>query len=198
MPPLNDATRRTVLRTIGAGIGGTVLAGSAAAGGQNYGNGNGIGAFLNERPLAKRMPVWDSGVADMTGQDEAVVDVGTMTTLDIPEDILPAPPEEGPFAYAPRAVEASPGTTVRWEWTGNPFLDANGDPVSPEEGSGPWPHDVHSLDHSFHSEFQGTGTFEWTFSDTGTYLYYCTPHGNPGPDRPNLFGMRGAVIVSDD
>lgn len=188
--------RRTVLKATGGLLSVAGLTGTAAAkGGQDksYGNGNGIGSFLNENPLFKEMPIWDSGVADMTGQSEVVIDVGAMTSVDIPEEDLPPEveesPEEGPFGFAPQAVKISPETTVIWEWTGNPFAFLPGVP---------WPHDVHSLDGLFHSLHQGTGTFEHEFEETGTYLYYCTPHGNPGPDHPNLFSMRGAILVEGE
>lgn len=197
------ANRRTVLKTIGVGVvGSAALAGSARAHDDNgtYGNGNAIGKFLNEEALLKNRPIWDSGVADRTGHDEVVVEVGTMTSIDVPEEMLPPgveeAPEEGPFAFTPRAVEISPQTTVTWEWTGNAFALMPGEP---------WPHDVHSLDESggtalFHSgPPQGTGTFEYTFDEAGTYLYFCHPHGDPFTnDHPNLFGMRGAVKVTDE
>lgn len=188
-----DTNRRTVLKTIGAGIvGGAVLTGSASA------KKEGIGSFLNEEALFKDRPIWKTGIADRTDQDPVVVEVGTMTSIDIPEEELPSEieesPEEGPFAFTPRAIKVSPETTVKWEWTGNSFAFA------PEE---PWPHDVHSVDESdgdplFHSPHLGKGEFEHDFDEPGTYLYYCTPHGNPGPGHPNLFGMRGAVKVIDE
>lgn len=187
--------RRTVLKTIGGGIiGGSVLTGTAT------GKQQGIGSFLNEEALFKNHPIWKTGIADNTGQDEVVVKVGTMTSIDIPENVplpphLDEPPEEGPFAFTPRAIEVSPETTVKWEWTGNPFAFRPGEP---------WPHDVASLEETddghpvFHSDTQGTGTFEWEFNESGSHLFYCHPHGNPMPDHPNLFGMRGAVVVTDE
>lgn len=186
-----DTNRRTVLKTISAGIVGSMaLTGSATAQEgkeNNYGNGNGIGTFLNERAKFKEMPIWESGIADMTGQSEVEVDVGSITSIDIPDGEFPGePPAEGPFKFTPRVVQVSPGTTVRWMWTGNSFA------FDPEK---PWPHDVRSLDGTFHSPHQGTGSFEFSFDTTGTHLYFCTPHGNPGSKHPNLFGMRGAVKV---
>lgn len=199
MHDFGSSNRRKVLKTIGTTIvAGTVLSGSASARGNNYGNGNAVGAFLNEEAWGKDNPIWTSGVADQTGEESVQVDVGTMVSLDIPEDEVPiAPPEEGPFGFAPRAVEVSPGTTVEWVWTGNAFA------LQPGE---PWPHDVASFDtghgddheHEFQSPMQGEGSFSHEFNKPGVNLYYCHPHGDFTEDHPNLFGMRGAVIVTDE
>lgn len=192
-----SSNRRKVLKTIGAAVAtGTVLSGTASARGNNYGNGNAVGAFLNEEALGKDNPIWTSGVADHTGEETVQVDVGTMVSLDMPEEAAPGePPEEGPFGYSPRAVEVSTGTTVEWIWTENAFAFNPGEP---------WPHDVASFDttgdhnHVFRSPMQGTGTFSHEFTETGPHLYYCHPHGDYTVEHPNLFGMRGAVIVTDE
>ncbi|RDZ63169.1 hypothetical protein C5B90_08370 [Haloferax sp. Atlit-12N] len=171
----------------------------AAAEKGRYGNGNGIGAFLNEKAQFKSMPIWSTGIANKRGMETVEVKVGVMTPLDLPAGLVPPDVEvEGPFKYAPHAVKVSTGTTVKWVWTENPFTL-----VDPDN---PWPHDVASVDmvngdHLFHSPFMGTGSYEYTFDEPGTYLYYCHPHGNPFPDSPeedNIFGMRGAVLVVDD
>lgn len=189
--------RRSVLKLLGVGVAGSALWSGSASAGRRFGNGNGIGAFLNEKPQFKELPVWKDGVSDQTGQGIVEVQVGTMTSLDPP---FPVPPELafGPFAFTPRVVKVSPGTTVRWVWTGNPW-----DLVAPGE---PWAHDVASFEksgntHEFISEFQGTGEFEHTFEEVGTNLYFCHPHGYPFHDGEleyNLVGMRGAVLVTDD
>lgn len=194
------ANRRNVLKTIGAGVvGATTLTGAASPEGRNYGNGNGIGAFLNEEAVLKDMPVWDSGVADKTGQSAVNVLVGTLTSVDIPKDLWPfagEPPEEGPFGFKPRAVEVSPGTQVTWSWVTNHHS------VTSFNTSADAPDD--------HGEvFEGHGdagnTLSYTFNEVGKYLYFCHPHGTPYPvpfgplgNVPNHVGMRGAVIVSDE
>lgn len=185
----SEANRRRVLKTIGAGIvGGTVITGSASAQGENYGNGNGVGAFLTEDAVFKDQPLWDSGVADKTGQSTVDVEVGALTSVDIPD---PDAPDEGPFAFAPKAVEVSPDTDVTWKWlTGHHS-------VTSYEGPG-WGglFDDHG-DEVGH-------TFTHRFTEVGNYLYFCIPHGTPFPletpigDLENLLGMRGAVIVSDE
>lgn len=188
---MNDghhADRRTVLQTTAGLLATAGLAGTASAHGDGADLGNeGLGSFLNEDPEMKRLPVWDDGVANETGRDEVEVAVGTTTDIDIPPAEFPGePPESGPFGFAPRVVLVSPGTTVRWVWTGNDFALRPGEP---------WPHDVVSTDGLFHSPHKREGTFEFEFVEPGTYRYYCSPHGNPGPEHPNLFGMRGAVLV---
>lgn len=193
----HNIDRRNVLKLLGAGIAtGVAFTGTASAR-ENYGNG--LGSFLNEKAQLKDNPIWDGGIVDRTGLTRTEVIVGSTTTLDVPEEDLPPevePPEDGPFGYAPRAIKVSPGTTVKFIWSGNffPELDPND----------PWPHDVVSLERDenddpiFESDFQNMGTFEHTFEETGKHRYYCSPHGNPYEDSGfpyNLMGMRGAVKV---
>lgn len=80
----------------------------------------------------------------------------------------------GAFAYAPVAIEVSTGTTVTWNWTG----EGNAHNVV-SQGDGP-------LD-SGSPVAEPSTTYEYTFEDTGTYLYYCTPHKSTG--------MKGAIVV---
>lgn len=197
----SDVSRRSLLRTAGAvGLASLVgFSGTAAAKperkGNGFGNGNGIGAFLNEDAAYKDTPVWGSGVVDMTGRDTVEVVVGAVTSVDMPG----APFEELPVAFAPQAVKISSGTTVTWTWP------AYGAPIPAI------PHDVVSLeDGAFDSgvRFPGGSDFAHTFADVGTALYYCTPHGAPFPVHPhgappdariyNEFGMRGAVLVVEE
>lgn len=74
--------------------------------------------------------------------------------------------------FEPAAIQISPGTQVVWEWTGE-----GGD------------HNVSSEDDLFESETVGDAGFEfdYTFDESGVYLYACTPHRS--------VGMRGAVVV---
>jgi nitrite reductase (NO-forming) len=99
------------------------------------------------------------GVTDATGQDTVDVQVGTEAN-------------GGAYGFGPAAVKVSPGTTVRWTWTGNGSM-----------------HDVQADDGSFQSEMvQEAGhTFEHTFEETGTTTYFCMPH--------KAMGMKGAVVV---
>ncbi|ELZ39395.1 halocyanin domain-containing protein [Halorubrum tebenquichense] len=76
------------------------------------------------------------------------------------------------LAFGPAAVAVSSGTTVVWEWTG-------------QGGS----HNVAAESGDFESESSSEEgyTFEYTFEETGTYEYVCTPHRS--------VGMKGAVVV---
>jgi halocyanin-like protein len=103
---------------------------------------------------------YDGSVADMTGQGEVTVEVG-------------ASGNGGGFAYGPPAVRIDAGTTVVWDWIGQGGLHNvvaesgafdSGEPVSGDQAS-----------------------FEFTFEETGVYLYFCNPH--------KALGMKGAVEV---
>jgi plastocyanin len=185
-------SRRTVLKAAGTvgllsalGVSGTAVARS-----DNYGNGNGVGAFLNDEAAFKKPPVWDSGVADMTGQNTVDVTVGAMTTVHPPG----SDPEQAPLAFDPVAVKVSPDTDVVWNWAvgHHSVTSYNADASSPGD---------HGQLYDEHS-----GPFTYTFEDVGNYLYFCIPHGTPYPldfgppigEVENLVGMRGAVIVSDE
>jgi halocyanin-like protein len=102
-------------------------------------------------------PTYDGSVVDATGGSTVTVRVGA-----------------GPngLAFDPPAVRVSPGTTVRWEWTG-------------EGGS----HDVHAVSGaSFESRVDAEGDFEWTAPDEPTTVRYeCRPHTSQGE--------RGVVVV---
>lgn len=201
--------RRTVLKT-SAGLLGTLgltqtVAASPPPGEKPYGNGNGIGAFLNEEAKFKETPIFTGEIADKRGQEVVDIAVGAMTSVDPPEEVE-APPKL-PVAFDPLAVRISPGATVRWTWVPHPL---------PPEAEGPIPHDVKSLvdedgevvvkphaDVKFHSGFKQftdpDPTFEVTFGDRGNHLYYCTPHGAPYAHHghsENVLGMRGAVQVA--
>jgi halocyanin-like protein len=92
---------------------------------------------------------YDGTLADRTGQDEVVVEVG-------------AEGNGGGFAFGPAAIRVDSGTTVVWEWIGEGGL-----------------HNVVAEDGSFDSGAPVSGadaTFEHTFTGSGTWLYFCNPH----------------------
>jgi plastocyanin len=69
-------------------------------------------------------------------------------------------------------LTVSPGTTVTWH---------NNDAVR---------HTVTSDTGLFDGNLPGGADFQFTFSQPGTYPYYCKPHGGPGGK-----GMSGVIIV---
>lgn len=96
-------------------------------------------------------------VEDLTGKNSTTVEVG-------------AEGNNGSNAFAPTAIEVSPGTTVTWEWV-------NGY------------HNVVATDGQFNSgEAEQNATFQHTFETAGTVFYYCDPHKS--------MDMKGAVIVA--
>lgn len=167
-----DATapdRRTVLRSVGAIAAGAALAGCTTSDGGDGGNGgdggDGDGGDLSgvdtsdAESYASASSNYD-GPVDRRDQDEVSVAVGAEGNGSF-------------FAFDPPLVVVSTGTTVTWEWTG--------------DGGG---HNVIAEDDTFDSGDlvdSSTETFEYTFSETGTYNYYCQPH------EPS--GMVGSVVV---
>lgn len=79
--------------------------------------------------------------------------------------------KDGIYIYEPAAIVVEPGTTVVWEW-----IDGQSHTVTDE-------------DDAFDSGYiDGEGeTWEYTFEEEGTYLYYCAPHRS--------LGQKGAVVV---
>ena len=125
--------------------------------------------WLDEAEAAADDPDDESGpddddagsVRDATGQTTAVVDVGAG--------------DDG-LAFAPTRLRIDPGTTVRWEWTG--------------EGGA---HTVTAVDGEFDSGDpvgEAGHVFEHQFTDPGTYEYLCRPH--------QAAGMSGRIEVVDD
>lgn len=98
-------------------------------------------------------------IADRTGESAVVVEVGAGNGL----------------TYASAAVRVDPGTTIRWEWTGNGGL-----------------HDVAFANKDVTASLRGEqgDTFVQTFAEPGEYRYECTPHAS--------VGMRGVVIVEEN
>lgn len=121
--------------------------------------GDGVSEDLNLEAQTKE---WLEGtrrfetIEDRTGEREVVVKVGAGNGL----------------TYAPAAVRVDPGTTIRWEWTGNGGL-----------------HDVAFVNAEINTSLHGEqgAEYTYTFAEPGEYRYQCTPHAS--------VGMRGVVIV---
>jgi halocyanin-like protein len=178
-----DADRRTVLRGLGAlAVGGALAGCSTETGDTGDGDGgddtttatptesgdgsdgsgsdgNGGGGVPSEVSDYLSNDDTFDGVQDMTGQGSVTVMCGSEGN-------------NGNFAFDPSAIRVDAGTTVTWEWTG-------------QGGQ----HNVVDEDGAFESDLTAEEgfTFEHTFEESGTTLYYCQPH--------KTLGMKGAVIV---
>lgn len=74
-------------------------------------------------------------------------------------------PEDGQIFYDPEDIDISVGTTILWENADNTMHTATSG--SPDSGA----------DGAFDSDILSAGdTFEFTFTDAGTYDYYCILH----------------------
>jgi plastocyanin len=83
------------------------------------------------------------------------------------------------FAFNPNPVTIHTGDTIHWVWQGDDHS------VTTVGGS------IESFDSGVHN----TGfTFDHTFTDAGTYIYYCTIHG---VDNGNgtAGGMAASIVV---
>lgn len=210
MRKLQDANRRTVLKTVGVCVVGIGTIGSASANkgkegdkGNNYGNGNGIGAFLDEEAQWNTDP-WDGEVVDKTGEEEVDVTVGAITTIEPP--IGPSP-VDAPFAFDPMAVKVSPGTEVTWTWD-EPHHSVTS--YNPEAGDPSDPKTTGDHGQKFNDHGGPPLELSYTFEEGGAHLYFCHPHGTPYPSydpffegvegwdpvQENTLGMRGAVLVT--
>jgi halocyanin-like protein len=103
---------------------------------------------------------FDGTIADRTDTDTTTVTVGVEGN-------------GGQFAFGPPALTVSRETTVVWEWTGD-----GGPHNIVSNGDGPLDTELVTESDSVH---------EYTFEETGTYLYSCKPHES--------IGMRGAIVV---
>jgi plastocyanin len=76
--------------------------------------------------------------------------------------------------FSPANVLIPAGSTVRWTWVDAPHtVTSSGTPSFPG-----------------HPAVAGAGeVYEFTFTNPGTYTYYCSQHGQP------TSGMRGTVVV---
>ena len=82
----------------------------------------------------------------------------------------------GALLFSPFTVTIQPGDTVMWTWKGSDHSVTSGTPGNP---SGLFDSGIHNVGF----------TFSFTFSDPGTFNYYCLPHGA-------CCGMTGKVIVA--
>ena len=160
--------RRTVLKSLAAGVAAGPLAGCTSAssgpeaetddGGSSSdagGSGSGSASFGGWMDDVGNY----DGVVDETGKSEVTVKVG-------------ANGNGGAYGFGPAAVRVDAGTTVVWKWTG-----AGGS------------HNVAAEDGSFESDLSTEKgyAFERAFDEAGTVKYACVPH--------RAMGMKGVVVV---
>jgi plastocyanin len=106
---------------------------------------------------------------------------GSMPTNPNPGGQTPSPPPSGTvgvtiqdFTFSPASLTIKAGTTVRWTNNGPSAHTTTSD-------MGVWSSDVLSVG----------GTFDFTFTQPGTYPYHCSLH------PPNLYpGFIGTVTVT--
>ena len=151
----------------GGGGGGTDGGGTTPLSGEEY---PAVDEWLTETEVGAADDTYDGTIADRRGRDSVRVDVG-------------ASGNGGNFAFGPSAVAVSPGTRVRWVWTGEG--GAHNVEALPEEQIG-------KSDYEFTSgeavDEEGK-TFERTLDEAGVALYHCEPHLS--------LGMKGAVVVAE-
>ncbi len=81
----------------------------------------------------------------------------------------------GAIVFSPSVVSIQPGDTVKWDWKSSMHSVTSGPPGG--------------FTGLFDSGVLGNGsTFSFTFPNSGTFTYHCTPHG--------AFGMTGVVVVA--
>lgn len=73
-------------------------------------------------------------------------------------------------SYSPATVTVTPGTTVTWTWSSSNYAS----------------HSVTFNDGNESSAAKTSGTHQRTFTNAGTFTYYCEVHGT---------GMSGSVVV---
>jgi halocyanin-like protein len=128
------------------------------------------GAVVVADPPESGYPAVDAWLADVEIYDGTVVDwLGYAS----PIVTVGSAAGESDFTFSPPAAKVSPGTTVRWVWTGGPHgigfeeLEAES-AVATDPGV----------------------QFEHTFDEPGVYRYACRPHRS--------LGEKGAIVVERD
>lgn len=83
------------------------------------------------------------------------------------------------LSFTPAVTNINVGDTVTWSWVGSGHSSTSGPTVSGSgQPNGLWDSGVVNSPH----------TFSFTFTNSGSYPYFCTPHAS--------FGMTGAVNVA--
>jgi plastocyanin len=92
----------------------------------------------------------------------------------------------GNFFFSPSVVNLSPGDQVTWTWAGG----------SHSTTSGSCPGGICSPDGTWDSGVKASGTFSRTFTQPGSFPYYCTLHGDSMTGRVDVSGAAGLAASS--
>lgn len=125
-----------------------------------------VDEWLTETETGGEASNYDGSVVDQREEKAIYIDVGT---------------GNNGTEFTPVAVAVTPGTTVRWEWTG----DGGAHNVMAEPD-----HQIGESDYEFSSGDpmdEENEIYEQTLDDPGIALYHCDPHLS--------VGMKGAIIV---
>src|SRR5262249_37404097 len=107
----------------------------------------------------------------------------TTTTPPTPRVTVVAVGPDGAFVFQPDPVTVYVGDTVRWEWSTN-FHDVTSGSNGVADGKFCAPGDTNCAGVAL--SIAGD-TYEHTFTQAGTYPYFCKPHYSSG--------MVGTVVV---
>jgi len=152
------------------GDGGTTEDGGDGGGGGTIDAGEypEVEEWLTEEEIGGADDTYDGSIVDETDADSVTVQVG-------------AEGNGASFAFEPSAVAVSTGTEVTWEWTGEG--GQHNVVADPDEGT-----DATDVTFSSGEPVDSEDeTYSRTFEETGTALYFCSPHLSTG--------MKGAVVV---
>ncbi len=157
-----ELTRRSLLKRGAAGA--TAGAAAVTATGNATAQGSLYGGYLSDTEN------FEGETADATGMSEVTVDVGAGTSG---------------LLFDPAAVVVDPGTTVKWNWTGNGGAHNvyHDDTLSSVE---------EQLFFSGEAANDSGVLYEFTFesSNTAVHPYVCQPH--------RALNMNGVIVVGSD
>jgi len=181
-----DPDRRTLLKTTGATMAASLLAGCGGDSGDGDGGDDGDGSGdggSDDRSVEEIAAQWATGEAseaehpgasNFGGQGDIEDKTGEGSI-----EITNGEKVDGNYVYGPAVVRIDSGTTVTWNWA------SGGHSVTPADYAGA----TVTSDYGTGESTQSDGTsHETTFESAGVALYYCQPHRSSD-------GQVGAVIV---
>ncbi|MFB6253100.1 MAG: halocyanin domain-containing protein [Halobacteriaceae archaeon] len=156
---IESPSRRDTLRYIASGI---TVAGLGTTNVNASAQESPFGGWFTKGAKGGATNNYQGNVVDKRNQQTVTVEVG-------------AQGNGGTFAFAPPALQISPGTKVTFKWVSNTHNIV----VESQPDGASW---------NGHTAIENKGfTYTHTFSTEGIYKYYCRPH------LP--LGMKGAIVV---